>query len=140
VGDTLTGSQINTLGADTPLALLNDGNGVRFVSGADLRITRSDGTTADVDLSGSTTVGDVLDALSGAFVDVTAGIGADGVSITLTDAAPPGAGGLSVTAINGSQAAADLGIETTGSASTLTGQRVVATLNSRLVKSLFGGS
>jgi flagellar hook-associated protein 2 len=49
-GATLTGNVVNTLGADTALTLLNDGNGVLVRNNVpDLAITARDGTAIDVD-------------------------------------------------------------------------------------------
>ncbi|UCD74944.1 MAG: flagellar filament capping protein FliD [Phycisphaerales bacterium] len=50
-GNTLTGTDINTLGLGTALTSLNDGNGVLTRNNvADFRITARDGTLIDVDL------------------------------------------------------------------------------------------
>src|SRR5690606_3745553 len=50
-GDTLIGQNINTIGANTSLSSLNDGNGVLIRNNVpDFRITARDGTVIDVDL------------------------------------------------------------------------------------------
>jgi flagellar hook-associated protein 3 len=98
-----------------PTALLadfNDGRGVRTVPGADFRVTRTDGTTFDVDLSPTaTTVQDVLNAINTASggAGVTASLATAGNGIVLTDTAG-GAGALTVTPLNFSEAARDLGL------------------------------
>lgn len=91
----------------------NDGRGVRFVErAADFQITRSDGTTFDVDLTAAqTTVQDVINAINSASggAGVSASLATTGNGIVLTDTAG-GAGTLTVTPMNFSDAAADLGL------------------------------
>ena len=132
-GDTLTGTAVNTLGEGTTLSSLNDGNGVRRESGADLRIVSS-GSTINVDLSEAKTVGDVLDAINDHADnnDVTASINGSRIELT-------GAPDIAVTARNDSLAAFDLGIEKSTTTGTLSGDRILASLGSRLLKSLNGG-
>ena len=131
VGTTLTGTDVNTISGDTLLSTLNDGTGVRINSAlADLQIVDDSGTYS-VDLGSSTTIDDVIAAIDAATAsNVTAA--ASGAGLTLT-----GTGNVTVTALNSSLAAYDLGIEGTG-VGTLTGQRVIAALNSTLIKSLNG--
>lgn len=131
--DTIAGTQINSLGPAASLQALNDGLGVRVLGAdqSDLQIT--DGTsTFDVSLDDVTTVQGVLDAINNATdnTSVTASIAADGVSLQLD-----GAGAISVAALGGSTAAADLGIEGSGGAS-FTGERLLAGLNSKLIRNI----
>lgn len=63
-GSTATLLGIRTFTAGTQLSELNHGRGVPVDSGSPLEITRRDGTTAQVDLSGAQTVQDVLDAIN----------------------------------------------------------------------------
>ena len=94
------------------LSDFNEGRGVRIAAGADFRITRSDGTTFDVDLiAATTTVQDVIDAINAASggAGVTASLAVTGNGIVLTDTAG-GAGTLALTPLNFSDAAADLGL------------------------------
>ena len=138
---TLTGTDINDISRTTSLALLNDGNGIRVGdSGADFSITPGDGSAAiSVNLATATSVGDVLDAINTAGAGkVTANISPDGSGIQLTDISG-GAGAMTVTALNGSQAAHDLGIDSTGTG-TLVGRDVMAGLGTVLLSSLNGGS
>lgn len=133
--NTLTGTQINTLTAATQLVNINDGNGVRIEgTGQDDFSITDDSGTYNVSLFGSTTIDDVIEtietATSGA---VTAAIAADGVSLELT-----GTGAITVATLNDSGAAADLGILGSGTG-TLAGERVLADLGSRLLKSINGG-
>ena len=142
VGDTLTGSQVNRIGTSTSLTLLNDGNGVRIRAGVDdFQVTRRDGTTFNVDLENAATVGNVIDAINTASGgNVTASINPAGTGLQLVDTTGSTATNLSVTAQNSSNAAADLGILGAVGSDTLTGGRVVASLNSKLIGNLNGGS
>src|SRR5574341_635110 len=111
----------------TLLSSLNQGGGVRRVNGADFRITLTDGTTVDVDITPAmTTLQDAIDAMLNAANAVAPGrlsvvVNPDtGNSLLLTDSQAFG-GDLKVTPLNGSQAAADLGILRDVSGAVLTG-------------------
>jgi len=112
-GTTATDLGIRSFHAGTLLSSLNEGNGVGTVSGNDLRIVAKDGSEFEVDLSGATTVQDVLDAINtaaaSAGVAVTASLAVLGNGIRLTDGTG-GGGPLCVEAVNFSPAAADLGL------------------------------
>lgn len=140
--DTLTGDPVNTLGQATQLGELNDGQGVGTVRGeSDLRITAADGSTHDVDLTNVATVGEVIGRINEqADGDVTAAVASDGVSLELTDHTGGGPD-FSVTALNDSAAATDLGIlgSDDDSSGTIEGHRLVAGLNSKLTRMLRGG-
>jgi len=141
----IEGTSLIAIGEATSLRLLNDGNGVRHEVGFDdVRITQRDGTTIDVNVSSAVTVGDVLDAINNDADntgDLTAQLADDGVSIELVDTST-GATALAVTALNDSQAANDLGLlkSVTGGGGTLSGDRVVAGLNTVLLRTLQGGA
>ncbi|MBI1369112.1 MAG: flagellar filament capping protein FliD [Planctomycetes bacterium] len=135
--NTISGSQINKIVSTTNLNALNDGNGIRVLNStlSDFHVDLG-GTGFDVTLKGSTTVQDVVDKINNATGNpgVTASIGADGVSLQLA-----GTGTITVTALNSSNAAKDLGI--LGSASnTLAGSRLLAGLGSTLLSTLHGGA
>lgn len=159
---TVTGADVYSLGANTALSALNDGNGVfrNSVVGEnryDFVVTVG-GTSAQINIgeistaSGSvtepapTTVGGLIDRINAQLeaklggTDVRAAIGADGASITLTDAG----GRLIEVAENtmaGSNTAADLGILTSSPQNTVVqGKRILAGLNSTLARTLNGGS
>lgn len=138
---TLQGSAINTLGRASLLASLNDGIGVRTRPGqADLRITAGNGESVDVNLDGVRTVGDVLDRLneaSGGRYSVS--IAPDGRSFRITDLTG-GPDELTVSSLNDSRAARDLGLEFAAGTGTVTGSKVRAGLGSVLLKSLNGGT
>jgi flagellar hook-associated protein 2 len=139
------GSDIVKLGPDTKLASLNDGLGVRRAGAAsqdDFRITAKDGATFDVNISAAKTIQDVLTAINNDADNggkVTATISAGGDELVLTDNTA-GGGTLSVSQLNGSKAAHDLGISGNEQAGgILTGSRTQAGLGSVLLKNLNGG-
>jgi flagellar hook-associated protein 2 len=93
------------------------------------------------------TVGDVLRAINYAAGNydaasdtrkVTASLDAAGKGIVLTDNTGV-AGQLTVAAINGSTAMRDLGLTGTAGGVELTGERLIATMNTTLLRSLNGG-
>jgi len=140
---TITGSDVMYATGSTQLSVLNDGNGISTVEGLnDFRVTLSDGSSVDVDLTGAATVSDVLDAINNDSEntgDLTASLTADGKGIRLVDTSG-GGGDFSVTGLNSSVAAADLGILQTVSSGTITGEDLVGGLNTVLLRSLNGGS
>jgi len=140
----LTGADVVTISGATMLDTLNDGLGVRTAEGLDdFRITRRDGVTIDVNISSAQDVQDVIDAINGDAANadgkLVAAVSADGLGLVLTDTTGQ-SGALSVTALNGSFAAADLGILTSAAGDVLSGSRVIAELNTVLLKSLRGGA
>lgn len=138
-GTTLTGTSVNTIGRNTQLSSLNDGLGVRTKPGTDFRITTADGTTRDISLLNRRTVGEVIDAINTASAGkVTASLRPDGKGLRLVDTTS-GSTTFAVTSLQGSQAAADLGLTATASAGTINGSPVIASLGSVLLKSLNGG-
>lgn len=139
----LSGININTVGGSTLLSSLNDGKGVRTDGGNDLVINYSGGTAA-IDLSDLLTLDDVFDAIDTATSGVvSAQQNADGSGIALTDTGGSGAG-FNVTSGNGSSALVDLGL-TDGQADddadgTIGGDRIIASINSKMLKDLLGGA
>jgi flagellar hook-associated protein 2 len=136
----LVGQTINYVGRATRLGDLNDGRGVRAIGGlADFRIVAADGSAYDIDVSGLTTVGAVLDAINAATGGaVVASISPGQRGLRLTDHSG-GSGTFQVVALNGSRAAADLGIEKSSATSQIEGSAILASLNSVLLSSLRGG-
>ncbi len=142
-----TGSDIFRLHAGTQLSKLNDGNGVDFNNSTtaidDLIFEFADGSgPIGVDLSGSTTLGDVVDKINSSQAlagKVTAAISSDGNRLVLTDFTS-GAETLSVA--NGllGTAADDLGLTVSAVGSTLTGARLTSGLNDTLLRSVNGGA
>jgi flagellar hook-associated protein 2 len=143
VDGVLTGKTINYIGDNTSLSQLNDGNGVSTASAEqnDFTITTRNGTVINVSLNGSTSVGDVLNAINtAAGSNLTASINSAGTGIQLTDNTT-GSGTLSIAADNNSPAAADLGLtQSPASGGTLSGQPLIAGLDSVLTSQLKGGS
>lgn len=141
VGNTLTGTDINQLSDDLQLAQLNDGNGVRTVSSQpDFQLATRDGNTFGVDISTAASIGEVIAAIDTASAGaVTATVNGAGLQLTDNTA---GGSTFAVTALNSSNAAADLGIlQTDGNADgIIEGSRVLASMNSRLIGALNGGS
>lgn len=124
-GATAANLGIRSFQPTTRLSQLNSGQGVRTVSGADFQITRRNGSTFTVDLSSATTVQDVLNAINTADGGggVTASFATTGNGIVLTDTTA-GAGSLSVSPLNASLAADDLGIRASVAGPVLTGTDV----------------
>lgn len=140
-GTTATALGIRSFHTSTLLADFNDGEGVGQVSGksdpqtglpdpdlnTDFRVTVKDGRTFDVDIDGATTVQDVLDLINGAALaagitalEFSAGLATSGNGIELTDATVGTT--TSVTDLNDSPAAYDLGILGSTTSATFTGE------------------
>ena len=108
----------------TPLSVLNNGAGVRTSGGVDFSITLTDGTVFPVSLAGAVTVLDALRAIGKATSGrLTINVNDAGVALVLADARP-GPGTLTVTPLNGSPAAADLGLTVSSSGGILTGDPI----------------
>ena len=99
----------------TPLALLNHGRGV---NPGTIRITDRSGASAQIDLAGATTVGEVVQRINDANVGASAVISRS--RITVTDTTNQTAGNLIVEDVSGT-AAADLRIAASVSASSIQG-------------------
>ncbi|MGD0464189.1 MAG: flagellin [Tepidisphaeraceae bacterium] len=127
-GQTAADLGLQTLSLSTPLAQLNNGQGVQTAGGAtpDFQITASDGSTFKVSVSNAVTVQDVInDINTAAGPKITASLATTGSGIVLTDSSG-GAGTFSVTPLNASNAAADLGLTVAASGATITGADVGA--------------
>ncbi len=118
-GSTATDLGIRTFNLETPLSQLNFGDGVTTKTAAgqaDLQIVAKDGSTLDVDIDGAVTVGDVIDLINDAAtaggVAVQASLASTGNGIRIQDTTG-GAGDLSVTLANLSEAPIDLGLRKT---------------------------
>ncbi len=142
---TLTGSTVYQATGAFTLSSLNDGNQISLASGTqpDLQIQLTDpaATTLDVNLKAAATLNDVVKDINNATNNsgkLTASI-ANG-RIVLTD--NTGGGGsqpLSVSDINGAAVAHELGLDATASGNTLTGNTLVAGIDSVLLRNLRGG-
>ena len=137
----IEGTDINYLGRLTGLSLLNDGRGVRTAAaGADFSVSLGDGGAAiEVTLAGKKTLGEVIDAINtagGSRLKAELVPGENGIKLTdLTG----GGGAFTVTALNSSSAAQDLGILGSGAGGALNGKPLLAGLGTVLVASLNGG-
>lgn len=119
---------LQTMGPNTLLSQMNNGSGVQTAGGVnpDFQITASDGTTFQVSLSSAQTVQDVLDAINTASGGkVTASLATTGSGIVLSDNAG-GSGTLTLTPMNNSNAAADLGLTAPASGARISGTDVGA--------------
>jgi flagellar hook-associated protein 2 len=139
--NTLTGSSINYLGAGTALSALNDGRGIRTTTGSgDFTITVSDGTNINVNVGTAQTMGDLIKAINAAGgTKLKASLATNAKGLTLTDTSG-GGGSFSVVDTNGSHAATDLGIATTGAGGIISGKPVIAGIDTVLLGSLKGGA
>ncbi len=104
----------------TPLTALNGGQGVQFAAGGmpDLQVNFQNGTSVQVTLAGSMTIGDILTKLNAAAPGkLTAAISASGLGLVLTDLTS-GQSMFTVTPLSGSPAANELGIAPAGALGT----------------------
>jgi flagellin-like hook-associated protein FlgL len=122
-GATASQLGIRTLDTGTLLASLNNGAGVRTAGGAtpDFQITAANGATFQVSVGAAVNVQDVLDAVNAATGGaVTASLATTGNGIVLTDSTG-GGGTLSISRLNDSNAATDLGINVAAAGNTISG-------------------
>jgi flagellar hook-associated protein 3 FlgL len=127
-GTTAAELGIQSMDAATPLAQLNNGAGVKTAGGTtpDFQITASDGTTFQVSVSAATTVQNVINEINtAAGPKITASLATTGSGIVLTDSSG-GSGPFTVSELNASSAAVDLGLTTAASGNTITGADVGA--------------
>ena len=139
---TTQGSVLNMTGllAETALADLNGGNGVQ-PSGKgidDFLITLTDGLSVTVSIAGAVTVQDAVNDIQAASSEITVGLNSAGDALVLTDSQSKG-GNLTVTALNNSPVASELGILGVGQGNTLTGS-LISDITSNLQISLRDGS
>lgn len=118
---------IRTLDRSVLISRLNGGIGIHAVDGkTDIRVTDTNGIAFEVDLSGTQTIGDVIDtintAAAAAGASVTADVSTSGAGLQLTG--PAGPNPITVEPVNLSPVAGELGIEKTGSPTLLDGDLV----------------
>lgn len=115
-GSTATQLGLRTFSRGTRLSELNGGLGIGAQPGTDFTLTRSDGTAFAVDVSGATTVGDVLDRINlhpdnqDPANAIVARLATTGNGIELVQDNPTGSELLSVRRQFGSRAAEGLGL------------------------------
>ena len=125
-GTTASDLGIRSFTPATSLSELNSGKGIGLgTGGPDMQITRSDGTTFGVSLSGAKTIQDVINAVNAADGGggVTASFAATGNGIVLRDTAG-GFGTMSIASQNFSTAVKDLGLDGAASGNVITGKDV----------------
>ncbi|MGQ9574488.1 MAG: flagellar filament capping protein FliD [Thermoguttaceae bacterium] len=144
------GDDLLRLTPSTPLAVLNDGNGVLTSTVLpDIAYTLRDGTTGTIDLSpivpgGSTvlketTLGEILQRINQAEPGkLRAEIAADGDRLVLTDLTS-GSGSFTLQSLYDSNALADLGLDRPAFDGLITGRRLLGGLQGVLLSSLNGG-
>lgn len=133
---TLTLSSGGRLATETALDTLNGGSGVRR---GVIRITDRSGDSADVDISATQSVSDVVDAINSAQgIRVTASTLGD--KIILTDETGQTGSNLTVADRNGGHAAQDLGIAQSTATSTLTGSAVYQVTGDFTLTHIGGGN
>ena len=120
-GLTATHLGIRSLDRLTELSELNFGQGVHTVNGDDFAIRLKDGTQFNVDLTGVTTIGEIIDAINNDAFNtaspnpVVAGLATTGNGIELTSTSTATVAELAVIRLNGSFAAEHLGLVPVGS-------------------------
>ena len=138
--DTLSGAEVYYLTEDFTLDQLNDGNGVFQFDGADdLRFTTTDETQIDVNLDDVFDLGELISAINDDAANdgkLTAGL--SNGRLVLTDNTA-GSGSLTVEDINSGNSVEALGLDNAAIGQTLTGDRLLAGLGSRLIRNLNGG-
>lgn len=157
----VTGASVYSLGQNTALGALNDGNGVFFtdtigVARHDFKISIDGATTVNVNIGPTydaqgnrtggeaSTIGQVIERMNQAladagFTDITASVGSDGTRLRIVD--QTGARSIAVTENGSGTTARDLGLLTTAPATgTLDGARVFAGMNTTLLKNINGGA
>lgn len=150
-GGVITGSSINRLSGGTALSVLNDGSGVTIRNSAafDLRITARDGSTHEIKLgeildtegevvqTRAATLQQVIDRINQVSpTKIRASIASDGVSLQIEDLTGASASDLIV---EDGQTARDLGIVGQVAGTAISGERIIAGINSTLASSLNGG-
>ena len=140
--DRLDGQNVFQVFGDFRLDQINDGNGVQLFKGApDIQFTLTDDTVLDVNLDGSVTLNDVISAINNDPNNggkVSAAL--SGGRLVLTDLS--GGGGSSAFSVqdqNNGSVIRQLGLNITASGGTITGGRLIAGIDSVLLRNLRGG-
>jgi flagellar hook-associated protein 2 len=141
----LSGTAVYRVSTAFTLSYLNDGNQARLADNLpDLQISLTDaaGTKLDVDLNGALTLGEVIDRINnhtGNGGKLTASL-SNGRLQLVDNTGGGGSSPLTVTDLNGSNITSALGLNTAASGATLSGKRLVAGINSVLLRNLRGGA
>jgi len=105
----------NTVALDTPISNLNGGAGIDLNGGRILIHNEDDSVRAEIDVSGASTLGDIITSINDTLVangitGVTAGFNTDGTGLSLTDSNVPPLGLVVDEAAAEFSTASDLGI------------------------------
>ncbi len=141
---TLSGNAIYSVTGDFTLTQINDGNTVRLLEAAgdtdaDIQITLSDATVLAIDLDGAATLNDVINRVNN-HADNGGKVSSALVNghLELTDLTG-GSGTFSVEDANGASVVHQLGLDAAAVGGQITGTRLLAGLNSVLLRNLRGG-
>ncbi|MDA1013570.1 MAG: flagellar filament capping protein FliD [Planctomycetota bacterium] len=141
-GNTLTGDSVYTITGDFTLAQLDDGNGPHIITGAaDLRITLTDDSTLDITLDGAANLGDVVNKINDDTNNagrVTAALVSGQLELT-DNSGGGGSSAFAVTDLNSASVVRSLGLDATATGTTLSGKRLIAGLDSVLLRNVRGG-
>jgi flagellar hook-associated protein 3 FlgL len=140
-GATATDLGIRTMTTGTLLSNLNSGAGVQTAGAGqpDFQISTKSGVTFNVNVTGATTVNDVINDINSAAGNggqVTASLNSTGNGIALVDTTA-GGGTFQVAALNNSTAAADLGIAQPAAGDLITGSDVAPVGEQGIFQSLY---
>jgi flagellin-like hook-associated protein FlgL len=109
------------------------------VSGNDIEITDANGVAFQVDLSGALTINDIINAINAAAAtagaSITAAVSTNGAGLQLTG--PGGPNPITVTSVNLSPVAGELGIAKTGTSTLLDGDVVGAFTQTGIFSALY---
>ena len=101
-----------------------EGNAIGGIA-ADIKVTLTNGSVIKIDLSGLSTLDEVISKLNNYGESLTVTVNAAGTGLVIRDSSD-GLGNLTIEAINGSLAATDLGILGTGTGAVLNGTSIVS--------------
>lgn len=147
---TAAGASLTKLTTSTPLAALNDGNGLELNTVVpDIGYSLANGQSGTIDLAPiendsstvdePTTLGDVLNEINAAAPgELQASIDPTGTHLVVKDLTT-GNGTFSLSSLTGSNALYDLGLNGNATGNTVTGRQIMGGLNSVLLSSLNGG-
>ena len=138
----VTGDNLAGFDRGTSLASLRDGKGIAAGAGDGLSVTTRNGTSFDVDFGGAETIGDLIDLFNDAAGGAaTMNISGRGLAVT-DNTSPPllSTTSLTITGLGGSAAADQLGLAGSDTGGSLTGDGLLAGVDSYLLSSLNGGS
>ena len=139
---TLTGDSVYSITSDFTLDQLDYGNRLHVIDGAaDLRLTLTDDSTLDITLDGAANLGDVVKSINEDTNNagrVTAALVNGRLDLT-DNSGGGGASAFAATDLNSASVVRALGLDATATGTTLNGKRLIAGLDSSLLRNLRGG-